>query len=95
MYLSYLAPPKIRDTVKPIIELLAGIRSVVYGFFGMVVLCNFLRTTLDIPSDFSWLVASVILGIMALPTIVSVSEDAYLSLGATYWHTISRVLPLW
>ncbi|MDE2519441.1 MAG: phosphate ABC transporter permease PstA [Methanocorpusculum sp.] len=103
VYLSYLAPPKIRDAVKPIIELLAGIPSVVYGFFGMVVLCNFLRTTLDIPSGFSWLAASVILGIMALPTIVSVSEDALfavpkdykeasLGLGATYWHTISRVL---
>ncbi|MCZ0862475.1 phosphate ABC transporter permease PstA [Methanocorpusculum vombati] len=103
VYLSYLAPPRIRDMVKPIIELLAGIPSVVYGFFGMVVLCSFLRTTLDIPSGFSWLAASVILGIMALPTIVSVSEDALfavpkdykeasLGLGATYWHTISRVL---
>ncbi|MDV0441313.1 phosphate ABC transporter permease PstA [Methanorbis furvi] len=103
VYLSYLAPPKIRDTVKPIIELLAGIPSVVYGFFGMVVLCNFLRVALDIPSGFCWLAASVILGIMALPTIVSVSEDALfavpkdyqeasLGLGATYWHTISRVL---
>jgi phosphate transport system permease protein len=103
VYLSYLANPKIRDTVKPIIELLAGIPSVVYGFFGMVVLCNFLRTTLDIPSGFSWLAASMILGIMALPTIISISEDALfaiprdykeagLSLGATYWYTISRVL---
>ncbi len=103
VYISYLAPPKIRDTVKPVIELLAGIPSVVYGFFGMVVLCSFLRTTLDISSGFSWLAASVILGIMALPTIVSVSEDALfavpkdykeasLGLGATYWHTISRVL---
>lgn len=103
VYLSYLAPPKIRDTVKPIIELLAGIPSVVYGFFGMIVLCNFLRTVLDVPSGFSWLAASVILGIMALPTIVSVAEDALfavpkdykeasLGLGATYWHTISRVL---
>ena len=103
VYLSYLAPPKLRDAVKPVIELLAGIPSVVYGFFGMVVLCNFLRPTLDIPSGFSWLAASVILGIMALPTIVSVSEDALfavpkdyreasLGLGTTYWHTISRVL---
>ncbi|HJK39571.1 MAG TPA: phosphate ABC transporter permease PstA [Methanocorpusculum sp.] len=103
VYLSYLAPSRIRDTVKPIIELLAGIPSVVYGFFGMVVLCSFLRTTLDIPSGFSWLAASIILGIMALPTIVSVSEDALfavpkdykeasLGLGATCWHPISRVL---
>lgn len=103
VYLAYLAPPKIRDTLKPVIELLAGIPSVVYGFFGMIVLCNFLRIVLDVPSGFSWLAASVILGIMALPTIVSIAEDALfavpkdykeasLGLGATYWHTISRVL---
>jgi phosphate transport system permease protein len=103
VYLSYLAPPKVRDVVKPVIELLAGIPSVVYGFFGMVVLCGFLTSVLDIPSGFSWLAASVLLGIMALPTIVSVSEDAMsavpkdyreasLGLGATGWQTVSRVL---
>ncbi|ABN07286.1 phosphate ABC transporter, inner membrane subunit PstA [Methanocorpusculum labreanum Z] len=103
VFLAYLAPQKVRDIVKPAIELLAGIPSVVYGFFGMVVLCSFLQSTLNIPSGFSWLAASILLGIMALPTIVSVSEDALyvvpkdykeasLGLGATKWQTISRVL---
>ena len=103
VFLAYLAPPKLRDIVKPAIELLAGIPSVVYGFFGMIVLCSFLQNVLDIPSGFSWLAASLLLGIMALPTIVSVSEDALfavpkdyneasLGLGATRWQTISRVL---
>ncbi len=103
VYLAYLAPIKIREIVKPIIELLAGIPSVVYGFFGMVVLCSFIRGVLDISSGFTWLAASVILGIMALPTIISISEDALfavpkdymeasLGLGTTYWHTIASVL---
>ena len=103
VFLAYLAPQKVRDIVKPAIELLAGIPSVVYGFFGMVVLCSLLQSVLDIPSGFSWLAASILLGIMALPTIVSVSEDALyvvpkdyteasLGLGATKWQTISRVL---
>ncbi|HKM42108.1 MAG TPA: phosphate ABC transporter permease PstA [Methanocorpusculum sp.] len=103
VFLAYLAPKKIRDLVKPAIELLAGIPSVVYGFFGMILLCSFLQNVLDIPSGFSWLAASLLLGIMALPTIVSVSEDALfavpkdyneasLGLGATKWQTISRVL---
>ncbi|MDO5844956.1 MAG: phosphate ABC transporter permease subunit PstC, partial [Methanocorpusculum sp.] len=103
VYLAYLAPRKLREVLKPVIELLAGIPSVVYGFFGMIVLCGFLQNMLDIPSGFSWLAASIILGIMALPTIVSVSEDALtavpkdytegsLGLGTTKWQTISRVL---
>ncbi len=103
VFLAYLAPKKIRDLVKPAIELLAGIPSVVYGFFGMIILCSFLQNVLNIPSGFSWLAASLLLGIMALPTIVSISEDALfavpkdyheasLGLGATKWQTISRVL---
>lgn len=103
VFLAYIAPKKLRDTVKPAIELLAGIPSVVYGFFGMLVLCSFLQTTLNIPSGFSWAAASILLGIMALPTIVSVSEDALfavpksykeasLGLGATRWQTIYKVL---
>ncbi len=103
VFLAYLAPQKVRDIVKPAIELLAGIPSVVYGFFGMVVLCSLLQSVLDLPSGFCWLAASILLGIMALPTIVSVSEDALyvvpkdykeasLGLGATKWQIISRVL---
>ncbi|MDD1693828.1 MAG: phosphate ABC transporter permease PstA, partial [Methanoregula sp.] len=89
--------------LKPAVELLAGIPSVVYGFFGLIVLTNFIRLTFDIPTGETWLAASVLLGIMALPTIISVSEDAIssvpheykegsLAIGATRWQTISRVL---
>ncbi|MDO9325546.1 MAG: phosphate ABC transporter permease PstA, partial [Methanoregula sp.] len=89
--------------LKPAVELLAGIPSVVYGFFGLIVLTNFIRVSFDIPTGETWLAASVLLGIMALPTIISVSEDAIssvpheykegsLAIGATRWQTISRVL---
>ncbi|HDS63627.1 MAG TPA: phosphate ABC transporter permease subunit PstC [Methanofollis liminatans] len=103
VYLSELAPPKVKAAAKPAIELLAGIPSVVYGFFGLIILTDWLRVTFDVPSGESWLAGSILLGIMALPTIISVSEDALnmvprmfkegsLALGATHWQTISRVL---
>lgn len=103
VYLSELAPSKVKAVAKPAIELLAGIPSVVYGFFGLIILTDWLRLTFDVPSGESWLAGSILLGIMALPTIISVSEDALnmvprmfkegsLALGATHWQTISRVL---
>jgi len=101
--IARLLPPAARTVVKPAIELLAGIPSVVYGFFGLIVLTGWIRVAFDVPSGESWLAGSIILGIMALPTIVTVSEDALscvpqefaegsLALGATHWQTISRVL---
>ena len=103
IYIAELASPRAKSILKPAIELLAGIPSVVYGFFGLIVLTNFIRIAFDIPTGETWLAASVLLGIMALPTIVSVSEDAIsavpreykegsLALGATHWQTIRRVL---
>jgi len=103
VYLSELASSKVKAVAKPAIELLAGIPSVVYGFFGLIILTDWLRVTFDVPSGESWLAGSILLGIMALPTIISVSEDAMtmvpqmfregsLALGATHWQTISRVL---
>lgn len=103
IYISELASPRMKNILKPAIELLAGIPSVVYGFFGLIVLTNFIRVAFDLPTGETWLAASVLLGIMALPTIVSVSEDAIssvpheykegsLAIGATHWQTISRVL---
>jgi phosphate transport system permease protein len=103
IYLSELASPRTKNFLKPAVELLAGIPSVVYGFFGLIVLTNFIRISFDIPTGETWLAASVLLGIMALPTIISVSEDAIssvpqeykegsLAIGATRWQTISRVL---
>ncbi len=103
IYVSELASPRMKNILKPAIELLAGIPSVVYGFFGLIVLTNFIRVAFDLPTGETWLAASVLLGIMALPTIISVSEDALsavpreykegsLAIGATRWQTISRVL---
>ncbi|MGA7797658.1 MAG: phosphate ABC transporter permease PstA [Methanoregula sp.] len=103
IYISELASPRIKSVLKPATELLAGIPSVVYGFFGMIVLSTFIRTTFNIPSGQTWLAGSILLGIMALPTIISVSEDAIssvpceyregsLATGATRWQTISRVI---
>ncbi|MHA1852846.1 MAG: phosphate ABC transporter permease PstA [Candidatus Heimdallarchaeaceae archaeon] len=103
IFISEIAPSKIKIIIKSGVEILAGIPSVVYGFFGLVVLADWLRVTFNKPSGECWLAGSIILGIMALPTIISVSEDAIssvpreykeasLSLGATKWQTIIKVI---
>lgn len=103
IFISQLAGDRLKTVIKPAVELLAGIPSVVYGFFGLVVLTTWIRVSFDIPSGETWLAGSILLGIMALPTIVSVSEDAIsavpreykegsLAAGATRWQTISRVI---
>lgn len=103
IFISELASPRLRTIIKPAIELLAGIPSVVYGFFGLVVLTNWIRISFAIPTGETWLAGSVLLAIMALPTIVSVSEDAInavpreykegsLATGATGWQMISSVI---
>ncbi len=103
IYIAELASPRMRRILKPAIELLAGIPSVVYGFFGLVILVKFLQDILSVPSGESVLAGSILLGIMSLPTIISVSEDAIssvprylkegsLALGATHWQTISHVI---
>lgn len=103
IFIAEIAPPRLKTLLKPAIELLAGIPSVVYGFFGLIILTDWLRVTFDAPSGSSWLAASVLLGIMALPTVVSVAEDAItavprefregaLATGATRWQTISSVV---
>ncbi|NLX48561.1 MAG: phosphate ABC transporter permease PstA [Methanospirillum sp.] len=103
IYLGELAPPRVRNLVRPAIELLAGIPSVVFGFFGLIVLVEWLRVSFAVPSGESVLAGSLLLGVMTLPTIISVSEDAIssvprefregsLALGATRWQTIRRVV---
>ncbi|MGQ9583159.1 MAG: phosphate ABC transporter permease subunit PstC [Thermoplasmatota archaeon] len=103
IFISELAPPRIRLVLKSLTEILSGIPSVVYGFFGLLVLTNWLRVTFNQPTGESWLAGSILLGIMALPIIVSVSEDALssvpreyreasCSVGATRWQTISGVV---
>ena len=103
LYISELAPARVKAAVKPAVELLAGIPSVVFGFFGLIVLTDWIRVTFDVPSGECWLAGSILLGIMALPTIISVSEDAIssvprefregsLAVGANHWQTIARVI---
>lgn len=103
IYLSELAGERMRKILKPTIELLAGIPSVVYGFFGLVVLVPLIQKVFGLPVGETALAGSVILAIMALPTIITVAEDAMrntpramreasLALGASNWQTIYRVI---
>jgi phosphate transport system permease protein len=102
VYLSEVAHPATRALLKPTIEVLAGIPSVVFGFFGLVVVVPFLQRLFDLSVGETALAGILMLAIMALPTIVTVSEDALaavpgsyreasLALGATQWQTIVRV----
>lgn len=103
IYLSELAGDKMRKILKPTIELLAGIPSVVYGFFGLVVLVPLVQRAFGLDVGETALTGSLILAIMALPTIITVAEDAMrntplsmreasLALGATDWQTVYRVV---
>jgi len=103
LYLAEVASQKLREWVKPVIELLAALPSVVIGFFGMVVVAPFLQDLLDIPVGLNMFNASLMLAFMSVPTICSISEDAIfsvprelkeasLALGATRWETIWRVV---
>ncbi len=103
LYLAESAAPRVRQWVKPIVELLAALPSVVIGFFGMVVVAPFLQDILDVPTGLNLFNAALMLAFMSIPTICSISEDAIfsvptelkeasLALGATQWETISRVI---
>jgi phosphate transport system permease protein len=103
IYLAECASARLREWVKPIVELLAALPSVVIGFFGMVVVAPFLQDILDIPTGLNLFNASLMLAFMSIPTICSISEDAIfsvpvelkeasLALGATHWETIARVV---
>ena len=76
IYMAEIANKRTRDLLKPIIELLAGIPSVVYGFFGLVVIVPLIQKTFDLPVGETAFAGSVVLAIMALPTIITVAEDA-------------------
>ena len=103
VYIAEIAPQKIKEVLKAGVELLAAIPSVVLGFIGMVTLVPWVRSTFNLPTGLTALSGSIILAFMAMPTIVSVAEDALYSvpksykegafaLGATHWQTIYRVL---
>jgi phosphate transport system permease protein len=102
LYLAEVGSARVREWVKPVVELLAALPSVVIGFFGMVVVAPFLQDLLDIPTGLNLFNAALMLAFMSIPTICSLSEDAIfsvpkelkeasLALGATHWETIWRV----
>jgi len=101
-YLSDVASTRVREIAKPIIEILAGIPSVVIGFLGIVLVGPFIAKVFNLHNGLNALNGSVLLAVMALPTIISLSEDALksvpksygeasLALGATPWQTLVRV----
>ena len=101
-YLAEVAPAKVRETVKPIVEILAGIPSVVMGFIGLMLLSPLVRSAFNLNTGLSGLTAGIMLSLMSLPIIISVSEDALravpddfreasYALGATKWETIRHV----
>jgi len=103
VFVREVAPGWAREILKPMIEVLAGIPSVVLGFFGMTVLAPLVRETLGAPTGLTAFTGAVLLAYMALPTMVSVAEDALdavpksyrdagLAMGATQWQTIWRVV---
>lgn len=103
IYMSEVASEKMRKILKPVIELLNGIPSVVYGFFGLIVIVPLLQDVFGLPVGESGLAGAIVLAIMALPTIITVSQDAMLNcprsqreaslaLGASRWQTIYKVV---
>ncbi len=103
VFVREVAPNWAREVLKPLIEVLAGIPSVVLGFFGMTMLAPIVREVLGAPTGLTALTGAIILAYMSLPTIISVAEDALdavpksyrdasLAMGATRWQTIWRVV---
>jgi phosphate transport system permease protein len=101
-YIADVASPKSREILKPVIEILAGIPSVVMGFIGIVLVGPILAKTFGLTSGLNALNGSILLAVMSLPTIISVSEDAIravpkdykeasYALGASRWTTLIRV----
>ena len=99
VFIAEIAPPWVNNLLKPLIEILAGLPSVVLGFIGIQVLVPYLRRFLDLPTGLTAFTGAVLLALIAIPTIVSIAEDALntvppgyrqaaLALGATRWQTI-------
>jgi phosphate transport system permease protein len=102
IYMSEIAPRWVREILKPLVEILAGLPSVVLGFLGILVVAPYLRVLLNLPTGLSAFTGSLLLGGIAIPTIVSIAEDALdavprsyrdasLAMGATQWQTIWMV----
>ena len=103
IYIAEIAPSKLKEILKAGIELLAAIPSVVIGFVGMITLVPLVKNIFHLPTGLTAISGSIMLAFMAMPTIVSIAEDALYSvpktykegavaLGATHWQTIYRVI---
>lgn len=103
IYIAEVAPPRLKEMLKPMVELLAAVPSVVFGFIGLLVVGPWLARVCNLPISQFAALGSLLLAFMAIPTIVSVAEDALtavpralrdnsLALGATQWQTIYRVV---
>ena len=101
LFIAEIASPRVREVVKPAVEVLAGIPSIVYGFLGFSVLNSFIQTSF-LDQQASFLIAGTVVGVMALPTVVSVGEDALSSvprsmsdgavaMGATEWQAMKSI----
>lgn len=103
IYLGEIAPRKVNEILKPMIEILAGIPSVVLGFLGILVLSPFMRETFNLPTGLTAITGSLLLSLISIPTIVSIAEDALYAvpntyrdaayaLGASKWQVIWNVV---
>lgn len=102
LFISEIAPNWAREVLKPAVETLAGVPSIVYGFIGFVLINEYVMSELQLPTYGSLFAVGLVIGVMALPTVVSVAEDAIasvpdsmkdgsLALGATNWQTVTNV----
>jgi phosphate transport system permease protein len=102
LFISEIAPGWAREIIKPAVEMLAGIPSIVYGFIGFVIINTYMMKELSLPTNGSLFAVGMVIGVMALPTVVSVAEDAIssvpesmksgsLALGSTDWQTTKSV----
>jgi phosphate transport system permease protein len=103
IYIGEIAPRKVNEILKPTIEILAGIPSVVLGFLGILVLSPFMRETFNLPTGLTAFTGSFLLALISIPTIVSIAEDALYAvpntyrdaayaLGASKWQVIWNVV---
>lgn len=103
IYLNEIASPQVRNVLKPVIEILAGVPSVIYGLFAALVLSNWIMDLFDPPTRLNGLNGAIILSVMMIPILVSIAEEALNSvprslreasfaLGATRWETLSRTI---
>ncbi|MDR3196037.1 MAG: phosphate ABC transporter permease subunit PstC [Endomicrobium sp.] len=103
LFISEIVPKGIRDILKSLVELMAAIPSVVVGFVGMITLVSLVKNIFNLPTGLTAFSGSIMLAFMAVPTIVTISEDAIrsvpwqykqgaLALGATKWQTIRRIV---